>query len=62
MCRAATSLLTTARVAVGDSATAPNWGLVLQSGLAGAAVIALFWAGLHAMEPERRNRRRNPTR
>lgn len=44
------------------TATAPDWGLVLQTGLAGAAVIGLFWLGLHAMEPRRRNRRRNPTR
>lgn len=32
----------------------PDWGLVLRSGLAGAAVIALFWVGLRAMDPSRR--------
>lgn len=32
----------------------PNWGLVLRSGLAGAAVIGLFWLGLRAMDPSRR--------
>lgn len=31
----------------------PNWGLVLRSGLAGAAVIAAFWLALHAADVRR---------
>jgi hypothetical protein len=31
----------------------PDWGLVLRSGLAGAATIALFWLALHAADARR---------